>query len=330
MTDQGAQHAPTALDYIGIRHGTDKSSLIGDYLRHYERIFSSYRQDAFNLIEIGVFRGASARTWVEYFTKAQIIGVDIDPRCREFATDRLAIEIGNQNDPSFLHKLVTKYPPRIIIDDGSHQSYDIIFTFERLFPTLQFGGIYVIEDLHFHFMNHEAERLRGGSPILAHDYVAGLSRDRLGSAAYIMQLDGLRRYLLTQIDRIEIIGQAAVIHKVGENTQLTDLYATHPYIESSRDWRNWFNYSQKLLDLGAGDQAVVSALRRAIDCDRTLIITYHRLSEAFERLLDFDSALATLESAISVARDDVTLSELNQRIQRINERKLRDNASEHY
>ncbi len=38
--------------------------------------------------------------------------------------------------------------PDVVIDDGSHQSADIISSFETLFPTLAEGGLYVIEDLH--------------------------------------------------------------------------------------------------------------------------------------------------------------------------------------
>src|ERR1700712_4674222 len=88
-----------SLDVLGIREATDKNSLTGDYLRHYEKLFAHLRHQAFNFIEIGVFRGASARTWERFFTRANIVGVDIDPDCRRYATERVKIEIGSQNDP---------------------------------------------------------------------------------------------------------------------------------------------------------------------------------------------------------------------------------------
>ena len=53
---------PLPPNLIGIREATDKSSLIGDYLRHYEKLFASLRDEEFSFIEIGVFHGASART----------------------------------------------------------------------------------------------------------------------------------------------------------------------------------------------------------------------------------------------------------------------------
>jgi hypothetical protein len=306
------------LDLIGIAEGTDKSSLVGDYLRHYERLFEGLRDSEFNLIEIGVFNGASARSWERFFSKAHIVGVDINPHCRIYASDRITIEIGSQNDPGFLHRLVTTYPPRIIIDDGSHQSYDVIFTIERLFPTLAPGGIYVIEDLHFHLIEHEAERLRGGSPILAHEYVLDLARDKLGSATHSGRLAGVKRYLVGAIDRIEIIGQAAIIHKKADHDPLEALRVARPYVEAARSWNNWLSFSGKLLDAGADQAAVVEALQRSIELNKDPLVTYHRLSEAQERMHDPDGAIETLEKAIKTANADPgQLTELHNRIQRI-------------
>ena len=80
MRDSSIQSDTFTLDVIGIREATDKSSLVGDYLRQYDSLFADMRHDEFNLIEIGVFQGGSARTWERFFTRARIIGVDIDPQ----------------------------------------------------------------------------------------------------------------------------------------------------------------------------------------------------------------------------------------------------------
>ena len=309
-----------SLDLIGIREATDKSSLIGDYLRHYETLFAHLRDEEFIFIEIGVFNGASTRTWKQFFSRAHIVGVDINPRCQSYASDRVTIEIGSQNDPAFLHRLVSTYPPRVIIDDGSHQSYDVIFTFERLFPALEPGGIYVIEDLHFHLMEHEAERLRGGSPILAHEYVVNLVRDRLGSSTHVAQLEGIRRYLVGAIDRIEIIGQAAFIHKKGNVDRLDALRIVRPHVEAAKDWYNWLNFALRLRDAGADDRAVAEALRRSIELNPKPVILYHRLGESLERMGDFSGAVETYQEATRIfANDPVTLADLLGRINRIRE-----------
>jgi len=128
------------LDQIGVSEATDKSSLSGDYLRHYDEMLAPMRHEEFNLLEIGVFHGGSLRTWSRYFSRAHIIGVDIDANCKAYAGDRRQVEIGSQADPEFVNRIVTEHPPRAIVDDGSHRSDHIIFTFERLFPALLPGG----------------------------------------------------------------------------------------------------------------------------------------------------------------------------------------------
>ena len=310
------QPNPLSLDLIGIESGTDKASLGGDYLRHYERIFSHLRDEEFNFIEIGVFQGASVRMWERFFSRAKIIGVDIDPGCRRHASDRVAIEIGSQNDPEFLHQLATRYPPRVIIDDGSHKSYDVIFTFARLFPVLEPGGIYVIEDLHFHLLDAEAERLRGGSPVLAHDYVAAVAKERLGSEHHVQQLQGLQHHLLSRVDRIEFIPQAAIIHKKVKSDLPLKLKQMRPHLEAADNWLSWLTYSQKLLETGGDQGEVVDALRRSVAANPKATVSYQRLSEALAEQGKPDEAIEVLEQAILVAGAESKLAgELQGRIQ---------------
>jgi hypothetical protein len=83
------------LDVLGILAGTDKASLRGDsacsfacswdYLRHYGRVFYRYRDKPTNILEIGVYKGASLQLWERYFQRATVIGVDVDPQCEAYA-----------------------------------------------------------------------------------------------------------------------------------------------------------------------------------------------------------------------------------------------------
>jgi hypothetical protein len=110
------------LDVIGALAGTDKSSSVSwgwDYLRHYDELFSRWRGSDINMIEVGVAGGASIATWHLYFDKAQLVGIDINPDCLQFARDRVAIRIGSQDDPGSLHAIAAEIPPTIVIDDGS-------------------------------------------------------------------------------------------------------------------------------------------------------------------------------------------------------------------
>lgn len=120
------------------------------YFDIYHRHFAHLRNRPITLLEIGVFHGGSLQMWRKYFgEQGQIIGVDIDPRCKQFESDGVQVFIGDQADPVFLRSILEQYPQLdIVIDDGGHQMHQLRASFEVLFPALKLGGIYVAEDLH--------------------------------------------------------------------------------------------------------------------------------------------------------------------------------------
>jgi len=113
-----------------------------EYLKAYDTHFKG--RDVERLLEIGVQFGGSLDIWRDYFPKAEIVGLDNDPRCKNYVKD-YPLFIGNQSDTALLETL-GKFD--IIIDDGSHKMSDQQTTFEFMFPRLKRGGMYVIEDLH--------------------------------------------------------------------------------------------------------------------------------------------------------------------------------------
>jgi len=66
------------------------------YTSKYSIYLEAYRDIEFNLLEIGVYNGASVKMWKEYFPKANIVAIDIDPRCKEYEEDRITIHIGDR------------------------------------------------------------------------------------------------------------------------------------------------------------------------------------------------------------------------------------------
>jgi len=122
------------------------------YLDVYEKEFEIYKDKHINILEIGVSKGGSLELWAKYFPNAKnIIGIDIDTNCRKikYADDRIKIYIGDANDPDIINKIINKYENfTIIIDDGSHDSADIIKSFFKWFPFLDNQGVYLAEDLH--------------------------------------------------------------------------------------------------------------------------------------------------------------------------------------
>ena len=128
---------------------SDKWSL---YLTEYDRLFTVYRNQPVQLLEIGVQNGGSLEIWDQYFPNARkIIGCDINPSCAalQYRSPRIAVVTGDANLDEFQNEIL-QYASTfdIIIDDGSHDSSDIVRSFARYFPYLSETGIYVAEDLH--------------------------------------------------------------------------------------------------------------------------------------------------------------------------------------
>jgi len=137
----------SALNEIAKRYGTDKSSEIHNYCVMYEKYLPFKRYNEITVMEIGVLNGESLNMWKEYFYRSQIVGIDIDPMCKKYEALRINIEIGSQNDGNFLKEVVDKYQTfDLIVDDGSHNNSDVIYSFEHLFGSLRSGGVYVVED----------------------------------------------------------------------------------------------------------------------------------------------------------------------------------------
>ncbi len=147
----------TEIDKLGLKYNTDKSSRIHDYLRFYEFYLTKFKENNFTLLELGVGpennKGKSLFTWRDYFSNANIIGVDIRTDAKSIETDRVTVEIGNCASLNFLSELAIKYPSnKIVIDDASHVWSHQILAFEKLFPTVESGGIYIMEDIHTSFL----------------------------------------------------------------------------------------------------------------------------------------------------------------------------------
>jgi hypothetical protein len=120
------------------------------YIPIYDRYLSKYRKKKVRILEIGVSKGGSLVMWRKYFgDEAIIFGIDIDPDCGKLKGIDATVRIGSQVDPEFLESVVNEMGGiDIVIDDGGHKMSQISKSFNILFPTLNDGGLYIIEDLH--------------------------------------------------------------------------------------------------------------------------------------------------------------------------------------
>ena len=120
------------------------------YFEIYHRHFQRFRGKSPVVVEIGVFHGGSLQMWREYFgAGTKVVGVDVDPRCKDFEEADTTILLGDQEDPAFLAELRKRVPRiDILIDDGGHTMNQQIVTFGELYHHIQPRGVYLCEDVH--------------------------------------------------------------------------------------------------------------------------------------------------------------------------------------
>jgi len=120
------------------------------YFDIYERHLSRFRGKNLVMLEIGVFGGGSLDMWRTYLgTEAKIIGIDINPECKQYESDGIEIFIGSQDDSTLIDKILKKYPNiSIVLDDGSHVMQHMNASFELLYHHLDPNGVYIVEDTH--------------------------------------------------------------------------------------------------------------------------------------------------------------------------------------
>ncbi len=191
------------------------------YLGIYEQEFSSLAgaNKPLRLLEIGVQNGGSLELWADYLpANSTIIGVDIDPRIGDLKFDKPGITalVADATDPAAIDRALGDARFDIIIDDGSHLCSDVCATFELLFPRLEPGGRFIIEDLHCSYYPSHGGALRGpGSSIeFLKRLVDALNADHLpDGAAPVEEVDGLRAYNKS-LARISFFDSVAVVEKL--------------------------------------------------------------------------------------------------------------------
>lgn len=149
-------------------HGLDKGLTAFEghgYTRVYEAILANRRDLPLRVLEIGLLHPESQSRraggegfddcpsldlWADYLSKAEIFGFDLCDFAR-YRRPRVAVYQVDQGERRPLTEIAAGCGGAfdLIVDDGSHASHHQQISLGVLFPFLNPGGWYVIEDLHF-------------------------------------------------------------------------------------------------------------------------------------------------------------------------------------
>lgn len=113
----------------------------------YDQIFELFDTNAeLNILEIGVQKGGSLVAWKEYFPNASIYGIDIEDQVldeyRRADFNYLIADIKSDESKQWLKEKTFD----IIIDDGSHKPYDIMYVVDNFLKNLNQNGFMILED----------------------------------------------------------------------------------------------------------------------------------------------------------------------------------------
>jgi 23S rRNA U2552 (ribose-2'-O)-methylase RlmE/FtsJ len=196
--------AAISLTEIANEEGTDKGTIgptdlwpAQNYTDIYQAYLDGLRDRPITLVEIGLgvdgpnWRaymaqgrnaqgGASMRMWYRYFTRARILGIDVNP-ASFLDNDRVTTCVADQGDPEQLQDLLASRGidrVDVIIDDGSHRPDHQQISFSTLFPCLVPGGLYFIEDLSENGKGDEARGRHASQSVLnTRRVLRGFARD---------------------------------------------------------------------------------------------------------------------------------------------------------
>ena len=130
--------------------------------------------------------GASVRIWAEWLPRAERWEAEFDEACVRSTRDKLAginVLTGDQgNETTLAHWIVeTGGSFDMIVDDGGHYNHQVMRSFAKLWPHLNPGGIYVMEDIHV-CRTARYDWATNGSNVPA-DFLLAVAARLLGGAA---------------------------------------------------------------------------------------------------------------------------------------------------
>jgi cephalosporin hydroxylase len=285
------------LDELGIKRITDKCSLSShDYLRKYECLFSPFRDLPITLLEIGVFNGGSLKLWEDYFPRATIIGLDIRNECKEHEGGRRIVEIASQADEAALKIIGARYQPKIIIDDGSHMADHILISFEALYPTLQSGGLYLVEDLDMH-TSVGAKMYRGAAETSPQEYFLKLA-NKVVCPADNVQVGPIS----WTTEAVEFFYNLVVIKKKPDRER-DPIGQRRTLVESMNSAATWGWFSSFILGNGGSPDEAITCADRAIAIAPDDPVHHLQLSYALEHASRLNDALSAAMRAVELSNN---------------------------
>ena len=202
-----------SLDELFYFYGSDKSNIFKKkdtkghgYSKFYSNQLKDLKNKQINILEIGSFGGASAAAFVKYFPNANIFCFDVNISNFEYESKNIFVHGVDINNKKKVNKILNNIFEKnkfshfdLIIDDGSHNLSDILFSFNFFFNYLEKNGFFIIEDFkHPNYYQYN----RNINHILVDEVLKNLENKKFFSSSIINQEN--QKYLMNFIEEIDV------------------------------------------------------------------------------------------------------------------------------
>lgn len=122
---------------------------VHSYIPLYEALLAPYQKRAEKVLELGIAEGHGMVVWSQYFTSAEVHGVDIHDRWA-FGDQVPSVRRHTPVDMTVekdMAPILDHGPWDVVFEDGSHRLGEQVRTLELVWPSVRPGGLYVIEDV---------------------------------------------------------------------------------------------------------------------------------------------------------------------------------------
>ncbi len=201
------------LDELFHFYGSDKSNIFKlanreghGYSKFYTTYLHNLKNKKINILEIGSYAGASAAAFVKYFPNANVYCFDVNISKFKYESKKIHVYGVDINNEKKINKILNKIFISkkfncfdLIIDDGSHNLSEILFSLSFFFKHLKESGIFVIEDYkhpNYHQYNRNIEH------ILVDEFLKNI-KNRKYSVSPIINKEN-QKYLIDKIKEINV------------------------------------------------------------------------------------------------------------------------------
>jgi|TARA_B110000211_G_scaffold193258_1_gene220880 predicted O-methyltransferase YrrM len=200
------------LDELFNIYGSDKSNFFKKanrdghgYSKFYTKHLDDLRNKQINILEIGSYSGASAAAFSKYFQNSNIFCLDVNISNFEYESKKINVYGVDINNKKKVKKILSNIFEinqfnsfDLIIDDGSHNLSDILFSLNFFFNYLKKEGIFIIEDFkHPNYYQYN----RNVNHILVDEFLKNLENKILSNSSIINQEN--QKNLMNSIKKID-------------------------------------------------------------------------------------------------------------------------------